>query len=480
MGNFTRREFLVGTGLVFFSAAFPLLLRAQQLRTRYSVDSVAGAKMLEKYARAVAIMRDPKTPLTSPHSWTYQWYIHSIPNRIQDPMANKDNELARIFGSGPSPEKSLAAEVWVTCQAHRFGMDPHMFLPWHRMYLLAFEDIVRSVLNDQDFTLPYWDYTVSGKRSLPPQFLQKNNPMFGSLFVPNRKNDGSIDINAGDPMDKGATVSPYNLNAMSRGAYQGRLGFCQNLDGTLHGDVHTGVGDSSNMGSVPTAAGDPIFWLHHCMIDRIWAGWSAHGGLNPTTSAKFAFAGPAGARVEFDAAKMGDTVALRYQYDSLPAPPSGKVVASAAAVKSVRLAASAVAETTLGPGPTRVPLKPSVSGTTVSAAVSALPQTGRLFLSIDRLRTEVEPGVLYEAFVDLPANADLETRKKHYVGTFSFFGKRFEDRIDAGVSFDATAVFRALAADANPSQETIVTIIPVQAPVEGSKPRIGSIIVERQ
>ena len=27
------------------------------------------------------------------------------------------------------------------------------------------------------------------------------------------------------------------------------------------------------MGSVPTAAYDPIFWAHHCMIDRLWYLW---------------------------------------------------------------------------------------------------------------------------------------------------------------------------------------------------------------
>jgi tyrosinase len=38
-----------------------------------------------------------------------------------------------------------------------------------------------------------------------------------------------------------------------------------------HGDAHVWVG--GHMGNLPFAAFDPIFWAHHCMIDRIWRIW---------------------------------------------------------------------------------------------------------------------------------------------------------------------------------------------------------------
>ncbi|KAF9772953.1 hypothetical protein IL306_009291 [Fusarium sp. DS 682] len=56
----------------------------------------------------------------------------------------------------------------------------------------------------------------------------------------------------------------------------------------LHGDYHgyiggfTGTGDnavnSGHMSSVPVAAFDPIFWIHHCQIDRLFAIWQAANG----------------------------------------------------------------------------------------------------------------------------------------------------------------------------------------------------------
>ena len=50
-----------------------------------------------------------------------------------------------------------------------------------------------------------------------------------------------------------------------------RWEFEQVIEGNPHGHVHDMVG--GDMGEVPTAAADPIFWVHHCHIDRLWAAW---------------------------------------------------------------------------------------------------------------------------------------------------------------------------------------------------------------
>ena len=40
---------------------------------------------------------------------------------------------------------------------------------------------------------------------------------------------------------------------------------------SIHDGVHVWVGGT--MESIATAAYDPIFWAHHCMIDRLWYLW---------------------------------------------------------------------------------------------------------------------------------------------------------------------------------------------------------------
>ena len=80
-------------------------------------------------------------------------------------------------------------------------------------------------------------------------------------------------------------------------------GFNQTLDFGLHGNIHVFTGNSVGMGQVPWAANDPIFWMHHCNIDRIWASWNnVAGHANPTSASwlnkTFVFAGPDGKGVK--------------------------------------------------------------------------------------------------------------------------------------------------------------------------------------
>jgi tyrosinase len=58
-----------------------------------------------------------------------------------------------------------------------FGSCRHQswyFLPWHRAYLHCFEEIVRELSGDQNFALPYWDWST--QVTLPKPFWRQNNP----------------------------------------------------------------------------------------------------------------------------------------------------------------------------------------------------------------------------------------------------------------------------------------------------------------
>jgi hypothetical protein len=41
----------------------------------------------------------------------------------------------------------------------------------------------------------------------------------------------------------------------------------------IHGEVHVAVGGESGEMSTARSPDDPIFWLHHANVDRIWARW---------------------------------------------------------------------------------------------------------------------------------------------------------------------------------------------------------------
>ncbi|KAI1611775.1 hypothetical protein EDD36DRAFT_496654 [Exophiala viscosa] len=81
---------------------------------------------------------------------------------------------------------------------------------------------------------------------------------------------------------------PLSYTQMATSAYVAQAGPSTNKENSLegfHNDIHTmcgngGDGRTGHMGLTEYAAFDPIFWLHHANIDRIFAIWQA---LNPDT-----------------------------------------------------------------------------------------------------------------------------------------------------------------------------------------------------
>src|SRR5215212_7488142 len=112
------------------------------------------------YARAVA---DIKTrPLRNPTSWRYQAAMHGY-DRAGDPLAGPGDQV---------PSAATRRRFWNQCQHNSW-----FFLPWHRMYLRYFEQIVAATVSrlggPADWALPYWDYSKASNpnaRRLPPAF----------------------------------------------------------------------------------------------------------------------------------------------------------------------------------------------------------------------------------------------------------------------------------------------------------------------
>jgi tyrosinase len=67
--------------------------------------------------------------------------------------------------------------------------------------------------------------------------------------------------------------------------------FTSALEDGPHNSVHMWVGGTmSNIMISPT---DPLFWMNHAQVDRLWSLWQpAHPGLGPTLSAAIAVLQP--------------------------------------------------------------------------------------------------------------------------------------------------------------------------------------------
>ena len=146
------------------------------------------------------------------------------------------------------------------------------FLPWHRVFLAKLEDALRSI--HPDVAIPYWDWTKAAAQSVPA-WLAGVTP---TVVTPSRTI--TVIRAPGSSADLGM-IAANTPTAMGRTDFNS---FTATLE-SIHDSVHVWVGGS--MSAIPTAPADPLFWMHHANIDRLWHLWqnSPQGaGKNPPLS----------------------------------------------------------------------------------------------------------------------------------------------------------------------------------------------------
>lgn len=424
-----RRSFLgaIAAASALNSAALRPAI-AQEPKRRYGLHTPKGQEMLAIYADAVRAMSDTsKYPEGDARSWTFQWYTHAVRRD-----KTKDDEIARVYTENAAASE-LAKKMWDTCEAHNDGRRIDFFLPWHRMYLHYFEEIVRGVSGRQDFTLPYWDYTNEQRRALPVEFRKKGDAKWGSLYRPDRYEHA----NGGKPIDhpqgRRAEVSLRAMRSVTYDDNGADAGFGGNLDGGLHGAVHVNIGTEKGMGDVPWAAADPVFWVHHCNIDRVWSSWVAAGGKNLATtqflSEGFTFADGAGKRVDVT---VGDALkSMEPVYDELLARPAGSPPFPAEGplpVAGERRYESTKPLTTRGAARLAVRLRPPTSGpggAPLPAAgqdIARLPSAARLHVRLEGITTSEAAAGAFDVHVRTAGNARLTRQSASYLGSVGLFG----------------------------------------------------------
>jgi tyrosinase len=224
------------------------------------------------------------------------------------------------------------------------------------------------------------------------------------------------------------------------------------------GTVHAAVGgDMSGMRS-PL---DPIFWLHHCNIDRLWARWNALGRRNTTNPlwTMFRFNGmfpdPQGNELtawDVSVSDLLDHVVWGYTYPDLPRtrslpadpgtaghpnpPPNGDQVASTAdEPPEMLMLASEAGKGSAGTDSvlstrltlTEGPLLPDVDLSAMPAPgpavdVAAASPAGRIFSILENIKTSGCEAVRVNVFLNHPnPTAATPTDDPHFVGTFGLF-----------------------------------------------------------
>jgi len=251
-----------------------------------------------------------------------------------------------------------------------------------------------------------------------------------------------------------------------------------------------------------TAGMDPIFWLHHANIDRLWDDWIAMGGgrTNPTTdpawaNRTFTFYDEAGATVSLRVDQILDTATqLNYRYAAPALCPTryrcfcwpwrpwlidphfialADSISHRPPLPRPFMAAQHAEPVTLGTAPReiRLPLAPETR-----ERFSTLPhdsQAGtRIKLVFDEIRLQQNPAVGYEVYVDLPASGrDTMYTSPHFVGSLDFFGSANPDHPQLPREFDLVLPFLRLQQLKRWASDTLrVTLVP-RPLVEGASIR---------
>ncbi|HMF07107.1 MAG TPA: tyrosinase family protein, partial [Methylocella sp.] len=304
--NLTRRKFLGASATAAGAAFLPAGARAQSTRRRFEVsDPAMPANVLTSYKNAIAAML--ALPPTDPRNWYRNAFVHLL----DCPHGN-----------------------W-------------WFLPWHRAYLVWFERICRQLSGDQNFALPYWDWTknpqvpaamfdgvldpddshyIASFDQFQNVFQAPIDQLYAS-FSPAQQNalgqrglSASADFwntvqNPQGPMffdqpnARGLTAANRGLDAATQSTVAigvvrsalddfpfagdttggGAPGFASGkvgqhsarggkgiLESQPHDNVHGAMGGASGQAFMVSFLSpvDPIFFLHHANLDRLWDVWT--------------------------------------------------------------------------------------------------------------------------------------------------------------------------------------------------------------
>lgn len=303
--SLNRRRLIIATALTTLATALPFQsvfsastpTEAKRRYTRVNLSSTEGQRMLASYQKGFKAM------LELPPSHPLNWYRHTLIHTLDCPHGN-----------------------W-------------WFLPWHRGYVGWFEKIIRKLSGDAEFAMPFWDWTAEprvpevffdgvlnpenqafidsyakfrealfnpveaqwGKftpqqlhelqlRDYPyPSDLWKGiegdgQPADAMFFARGKTRDLTRDKPHFDCTTQNAVSLDTILDALAptsfemfgsesapnhSNSHQHGFGI---LEGFPHNKVHNDIGGF--MGNFLSPV-DPIFFMHHANLDRLWEVWHA-------------------------------------------------------------------------------------------------------------------------------------------------------------------------------------------------------------
>jgi tyrosinase len=284
----SRRRFLQSSATLALVPLLPRVALSADLRIRPSWDTFCKGSSFDAYVNAVHLMRANKNE-ADPASWAY----------------------------------------WANTHQQYCPHGKPYFLAWHRGFVYRFEGWLRKVSGDSTMVVPYWDYYTSPQ--VPPEFLDTTSALY-------RKG------RTGEDVSGALSLAPFDDSVVNFQRGQTNA-FEPSLESQPHNPVHNLIGGA--MSSILISPWDPLFWVHHANIDRLWAAWVAAGNgrqMPPASDSYWSGSFQYGAAIKSVPRvwTTSTTTYFGYQYDNQsmptslppPPPPSSSGLASSFAMTS--------------------------------------------------------------------------------------------------------------------------------------------------
>ncbi|PIN11267.1 hypothetical protein CDL12_16134 [Handroanthus impetiginosus] len=387
-----------------------------KLRVRPPAHKVTK-EYLAKYEEAMRRMRalDKDDP-TDPRGFMQQANIHcAYCNGAHDQVGFKDLDLQ-------------VHECW-------------LFFPFHRWYLYFYERILGKLIDDPNFTLPFWNWDNPKGMRMPKIFDNETSPLYDANRNQSNRPPAIIDLGLTGITDDVQKVvnnltimhsemirsvnstidfmgQPYKAGSLPR------PGMGTSERGS-HTAVHVWVGDPRNdpyhedMGNFYSTGRDPLFYCHHSNVDRMWSIWrtlktDVPKDLNEPDflNASFLFYDENKQLVRVKVADCIDHTKMGYDYEKVDTPwLKYKPTKKAAKAKIQNLASNAQSAEGLFPLTlkkiTRVLIPKSAKGKADEVLV------------LENIEYDTKKFIKFDVFVnDEDDNAD-ELDRAEYAGTFA-------------------------------------------------------------
>jgi len=392
----SRRVFVKGLGFVSVALLMGSLggcdqlaeaIRNRPIRRRLRIGSPEVDADIDTYRNAVTAMKSLSSG--DPRSWSAQAEIHGT-----------------------------VAGGFNFCE---HGTDH--FFDWHRAYLFYFEKICQKLTGNPKFGLPYWNWNQDP--DINPAFLDPNSTLFLARTRNSMSGSSSVSTAELDPIFADTNFFTFRIQ----------------LEGTPHNTVHTYIGQTMGTGG---SALDPLFWVHHCMVDYCWAKWNIDLRNNNTNDPTWI--NHANSHfVDADGTPAMDTAGittimplLSYQYESsaIGSSPATAAIRTKSAFQKVerRIREGAnirfdikqrmrLAEKTVVSVVRPFSLEAKLTPQDFARIIDSDAARERVFASVEYAQLPPTSDFSVRVYLNLPnANSSTSIEDPHYAGSFAFFG----------------------------------------------------------